>query len=303
MRIVNIVQVDFKYRFSKDTPVITKTTFSNKVVTTIVEKPLIIKMWVNKSCSLFYDILVYKIEIHNVSGAKIGKLLLRDFLPEGINFVYNSLHINHKLYRCTNVEGLIFIGKIEEDEKIEISYKVVINEKCKLSIIKNKAEVTFECMYNIEKKPIRISLYSNVVETILEHNLFKEFVVKNKIDIPRCKGTIDSVVKIETNIKIVEAKVINTKCKNKRIKEECFNLEVEEVLFLGIIEYKIKYMNKHKLVYYNSEKGFSTTIEIPKGINYFRQIDAEILNESMDYFVLDKLNIVISNCLIMKIGD
>ncbi|MCR3761432.1 hypothetical protein KYB31_20875 [Clostridium felsineum] len=303
MRIVNIVQVDFKYRFSKYTPVITKTTFSNKVVTTIVEKPLIIKMCVNKSCSLFYDILVYEIEIHNVSGAKIEKLLLRDFLPEGINFIYNSLHINHELYRCTNVEGLIFIGKIEEDEKVEISYKVVINEKCKLDIIKNMAGVTFEYIYNIEEKPIRISIYSNVVDTILKRNLFKEFIVKNKINIPRCKGEIDSIVKVETNIRLVEAKVINSKYKNKKIKERCHDLEFEQVLILGTMEYKIEYIHRHKLICYSCVKGFSTIMKIPKGINYFRQIDVEILNESTDYFVLDKLNIVVSNCLIMKIGD
>ncbi|URZ17988.1 hypothetical protein [Clostridium felsineum] len=301
MRIVNIVQVDFKYRLSKDTSVITKTTFSNKVVTTIVEKPLIIKMWVNKSCSLFYDILSYKIEIHNVSGGKIEKLLLRDFLPEGINFIYNSLHINHELYRCTNVEGLIFIGEIEEDEKVEISYKVVINEKCKLDIIKNMAEVTFECIYNIEEKPIRISIYSNVVDTILKRNLFKEFIVKNKINIPRCKGSIDSIVKVETNIKAVDAKVINTK--NKKVLDECLNLKAEKVLFLGVVEYKIKYIHKCKLICYSCVKGFSTIMEVPKGVNYFREINIEMLNENIDYFVLDKLNIVISNCLIIKIGN
>lgn len=52
MRVVNECRVDFKYRLTEDSPLVTRTNFSNLVSTEIVKDMLHVEKFVDKKCIL-----------------------------------------------------------------------------------------------------------------------------------------------------------------------------------------------------------------------------------------------------------
>jgi uncharacterized repeat protein (TIGR01451 family) len=291
MKVINESRVDFQYRFSNKSPIITKTIFSNVVYTNIVKNPLRVKKYVDKTSASIYDILFYTIEISNIIDEGIDNVILIDFLPKGIKFINNSLKIDGVLYRCANISSGILLGTIAAKEKVEITFKAVVEDIFLLKDFVNYCAVSFNYIYNVEVPAVKVSINSNEVVTVCEDNLFKQFIVDNKVHIPKYKRTKHDIFGVKTEIKIIDTKII-TRISNS---EWC------NILFLGVIKYRLYYVFRGKLYDYVSVKGFSTILSAPRGAAYFNKIDCEIIEEDTSYIISNKSNLYVSTSLLIKI--
>ena len=70
-----------------------------------------------------------------------------------------------------------------------------------------------------------------ILVTICKDNLFKQFMVKNKINISDLNGNIDFLIGVETEVKIISTKIVNY----------VINTKTHNAIFIGILKYKIYY--------------------------------------------------------------
>lgn len=291
MRVINESRIDFKYQGSIQSPIITKTIFSNIVTTTIVKNTLVVKKQVDKISACMYDILFYTIEISNINNEIINNVTLKDMLPIGIKFINNTLFVDGVINRCESPIKGISLGCIEAKAIIIITFKAVISNDYYLKKIINSCNITFDYIDNIEKPPVQISIYSNDTITVCKDSLFKQFMVNNKINIPSSNGSIDFLIGVETEVEIISTKIVNY----------IVNPKIHNLIFIGILKYKICYMHRGRIHTVLCIQGFSTTLLVPNGVKYFKKINVKVYNEDTSYILINKSNLFIGNSLLIKI--
>ncbi|MGL4570419.1 MAG: DUF11 domain-containing protein [Clostridium sp.] len=291
MRVINESRIDFKYRFSSESPVITKTIYSNIVYTTIVRNCLLVKKSVDKKVASHYDILKYKIEISNISCDKINNVKFKDCLEDGIKFISNTVVINGKLKKCCNPMEGIPLGTMYQADSIIISFKAVVDKRFYKGILSNYCIISFDYIYNIEKPPLCFNIESNKADTICKNDLFKQCMVKKKIKVSSVCGKIDKVLKIESEVNVIKSKVLNC----------IVNEDLLNVLLICSIKYKIYYVNNSKKRIFITSRGFSTNVVIPRGVEYFDKISIQIENEKTSYIIMNRSDIFIANSLLINI--
>lgn len=293
MRVINESRVDFQYKLHPKGHIVTKTTFSNIVSTIIVDTILVVKKIVNKNNASIYDILTYTIEIQNISNKQVNNLRVEDILPEGTKFVNNSLKINNVYYSCANIESGVFLGSIGSNVTIVLSFDVVINEIDVIASLINFCVVTFDYIYNVEESPTLISMYSNEVWTKCEDNLFKQIIIKDKIKIPVCYGFWDYVIGVDSGIKIIHKKIVRSYIKS----------DMDEVIVVGCIVYKVYYAFKGRIQAFISSRGFSTSLMVPKGIEYFDEVNITPYKEKTVFSVVGKTSMFVTTAILLKIEN
>lgn len=283
MDIINRCYVDYSYRFSATSPMVTKTILSNIVSTQIIRERLEIKKFVNRENASSFDILVYTIVILNISEELIENLFFKDYIHNNTRFIENSVTINDIKKRCLNPQKGFYIGDLSRNDKIKITFKVLILSSCLSEYIKNKSYVQYNYKYNIEKPPIRICKESNDVITKHDNNLFKQIIVGSTMK----TGTrIDNVVTIRCNVEVINTKVINL-----------YTLNFCNVLVLGKLKYKIFYKSYGKLRYSEEIFGFSECILVPIGVIYLNKIDIKINMEDVCCKLINKKTIFLNSVM------
>lgn len=291
MRVINKSRVDFKYKASPESPVITKTVFSNIVTTTILKDTLSVKKYVDKDMASIYDILAYRIEIHNITDNNIMNLALKDCISKDIKFINNTVYINGVINRCLDPSKEIKLGTLLSKDKITITFKVVVCSGLSLKKIINSCRVTFDYIYNIEEPPHKAQIYSNNAITILNDNLFKQVIINSDINIPKTKGHIDIFLGIKTDANIVDTKIINCN----------FNSEMRNIIVIGSLTYEVYYIHNNRLCIFVYTEGFSTNLLVPKGVEYFKKIEIKNYKEDTSYFLKNESNLSVNTSLLIKI--
>lgn len=293
MRIINESRVNFQYRNSSDSPIIAKTEVSNRVTTEIIQDTLLVKKFVDKSIAAVYEILLYTLEITNITNSKVKNILVKDIISQGVRYINNTLHINGDMKRCLNPQKGIFIEEIQPNEKIIVNFKMVIDKTTASNLIMNLCNVTFDYIYNIEKPPIEVMVDSNEVKTVKKDDIFKQFLVNSKFNINKCGKKISSIIWISSKVTIIENKIINCLVK----------ANMRNLIVTGFIKYKIYYVSRGKLLSCVWNEGFSNTLIVPKGIEFFEKQDIKVKAkvESTNYILIDKCKLFIATSILIKL--
>lgn len=284
MFVVNTCRVDYKYRLSSLSPIITKTALSNIVSTQIINEKIKIIKSVDKEKAGLFNLLKYTILIYNISDEIINDLFFQDKIPNGSRFIENSLVINNIMKRCISPESGFYIKKLNIKEKIKVTFKVIITES-KYPYIKNSSDIEYNYIYNIEEKPIRRKEKSNITKTKYENNLFKQILLRNIINLS-CKA------KCITKVKCIP-KVTSTKLVNCYVNEKC------GVLVIGKINYFIFYRYKGRNYLIEDISGFSICMIAPIGITYLNKIDIKIDTEYICSNLVNENKIFINTSLLL----
>lgn len=285
MDIINRCYVDYNYRLSAQSPMVSKTIISNMVWTQVIREKLEIKKIVNKENAYSFDVLVYTIIILNISGELIENLFFKDCIDKGTRFIENSVMINDIKKRCLNPEKGFYIGNLKKNDMVKISFKVLILASYLSEHIKNKSYVEYNYRYNIEKPPIRVVKESNDVITEHNKNLFKQIIVGNTIKIDT---GIDKVITIECNAEVIGTKIINN-----------FRVDFCNILILAKLKYKILYKSCGKLICYEDVFGFSEFILAPIGAIYLNNIDIKIKIEDISSELIGKKVIFLNSAILI----
>lgn len=284
MEIINSCRVEYKYRFSDLTPIISNTSSSNIVKTLVIQNRLLITKYVDKKCSYSLEELTYTTEIENISSMNIKNIFFTDNIPKGTRFIENSVKINNKKERCLNPILGFYLKNIKVREKIIISFNVLIISRCK-GKLKNISNAIYDYIYNAEKCPIRIDLNSNLVLTNYKNNLIKDFLLFSKVE-TRC--SISKISNIKSEITVIESKFINSFIKNK-----------VKVLVLGKIKYKIFYKSYKKMRYLEKTIGFSESMLLPIEASYLDKIQIKIKSKDLVLNIKENKKIFLSNNLVL----
>ncbi|MEG0180851.1 MAG: hypothetical protein RR657_03095 [Peptostreptococcaceae bacterium] len=301
MRVINECRVDFKYRLTCTSPLISQTNFSNIVSTDIVRNILNIEKFVDKPCTYAFDILTYNIVIYNISNYMVSNIFFKDNIPKGTFFIENSLHINNIRKRCLSPEKGFYINKINPQNTISIKFKVRVLPQCFCETLKNFSNIQQNYIFNIEKPPVKLNIPSNTVISKVENKLFKQISIENTI---KLKKDILKIVDFKVLIKILDTKIIHSPINSKYNK---FKTNMSTLLVIGIIEYKIffktdnKNNNKTKVIKYIY--GFSCIMITPVGIVYLEKDKIKVKIKHALANLLNNNTIITSTNILISFSD
>lgn len=285
MKVINECRIDFNYRLSPQSPIISETLFSNMVSTQVIKNRLDVRKYVNKRRSCYFDILTYKIIVRNVSIFTINNIFFKDIIPENTRFIKNSLAINTIQKRCINPTEGIFLGNLVSGSKVKITFKVLVLPICFSNDIRNYSSVEYDYVYNIEEPPIRVLKDSNIVETQCENKIFTQSSIGNLLKTPCC---INKILYDRYRVTILETKVINN-----------YKKDLCTLLVIGKIEYEMCYLSKCYKRLINDVFGFSECVAVPRGIIYSNVHNISGAIEYATSNILDKSTIFISTNLLL----
>lgn len=283
MDILNICRVVYSYRLSDKTPVITKTISSNIASTKIIRQRIIVEKFVSRQKASKFDVLIYTILIKNIFEFNIKRVFFQDIIPSGTKFIENSVAINDMIIRGLNPEKGFIIGKLFAKNEVKVSFKVLII--CLDKYIKNKSDIVYDYIYNIEKEALRVRKQSNKVITERKKSKYKEVLIN---DIIKTCIKIDKIIKVDYDIELIDTKIISCNCEG-----------FYKVLVLGKIVYRVFYLSQGHLKCLQKISGFSTIIVMPIGVSYLKKIDIKTKVEYIYSYIISINKIFISSILLL----
>lgn len=285
MQVINECRIGYKYRLSLQSPVISKTMYSNIVSTQIIKNNIEVIEYVNKESTFSLDVLKYRIIIKNISTVDIENILFKGNIPNNTKFIENSFTVDKKVIRCINPDKGYLIKLLKGCDKLEICYKVLVLPYNTKNKITNFFNISYGYIYNIEKPPIIINLESNKVISKCEDKVFKQISVNQSI----C--TLDNVCfikKCDYNVDIIETKIINN-----------LKPDLSTIIISGTVRFKVFYEANNYNIY--TEKyiedvfGFSTYMLVPIGINLIQTRDIKYSIED------SSINLIKNNRMLLNL--
>ena len=297
MRVVNECRVDFKYRLTQDSPLVTRTNFSNLVSTEIIKDMLNVEKFVDKKCTYAFDILTYSIVITNTSNFTITNVFFKDKIPKGTVFIENSVKVDDIKKRCLRPDNGFYINKINYRSSVIIRFKVIVLPQCFTQSITNFSTIQQNHILNIEEAPVKLNIDSNIVSSEFQRKVFKQI---NICEIIRLKKDITKILKYEVNVKVLESKIVDSPINrtNQKNRSNMCNLVV-----IGSIEYKIHFLSGNKennnvnIIRY--QFGFSSYLMTPIGIAYIKNENIKVNVNYASANLINKNLIVTSTNLYM----
>ncbi|MBU3101616.1 MULTISPECIES: DUF11 domain-containing protein [Clostridium] len=279
MEVTNQCRVDFNYKLSPQGPIICNTIFSNVVKTVIIEKLVVSVKKVDKPTACIFDILTYTICLKNKSMYYVSNIFFQDIVPRGAKFICGSVKINWIKNKKLDPNIGFYLGTLKPFSKCFISFKVVVLPLTLDLILKNRAFITYDYFYNLEKSPIRVTIKTNMTCTTVRNILFKQINISNKFGIQNPCICNKDLIKISTKVNIVKSKIVDTPT---GISEEGSYLTGSKILIIGSIKYGISYLDKEfsRICCEKFIKGFSTSIIVPKVICCTIKPEFNIIKES-----------------------
>ena len=301
MRVVNECRIDFQYRLSPNSPIVIKTINSNIVSTDIVRSILKIEKYVDRKSTNAFDVLTYTVDIFNISELLVTNVVFQDKIPIGTRFIENSVTINNLKRRCINPQEGFYIGNINVDHKIRITFKVVVLPKCFTRVIKNYSTIEYDYIYNIEKSPTRILIESNKVNVAYENKVFKQLSINNSLKLYK---PVYNILNSKVSIKVLEVKITNTP-----INDFYKNSNLCTIIIIGSIGYEVLYKSNVKNKFKKSKVreiisatdnfGFSSQMLVPVGITYLNKNNINIIIENVSTNLLDSETVFINTNILL----
>lgn len=285
MDVINRCSIDYSYRLSAISPMVTKTILSNIVSTQILRRKLDIRKSANVEASNSFGIIIYTITISNISEELVENLFFKDNIHRDTKFIENSVTINGIKRRGVNPEKGFYIGNLEWRASIKINFKVLIMPATFNRYIKNESCVEYNYTYNIEQKPMRVVAKSNQAITNYHERLFKKILVKN---IVKTCTDIDYIIWMGCNVEIINTKVLN-----------CCTLDFCTILVLGKIKYKVIYSSSGNRMCIEKIFGFSDLIYVPSGVTYLNRINIQVKLKDTKNKLIDKKTLASDSVLLM----
>lgn len=279
MEVTNQCRVDFNYKLSPPGPIICNTIFSNVVKTIIIEKLVVAVKKVDKPIACIFDILTYTVCLKNKSMYYVSNIFFQDIVPCGVKFICGSVKVNWIKNKKADPNKGFYIGTLKPFSKCLISFKVVVLPLTLDLILKNRAFITYDYFYNLEKHPIRVTIKTNTTYTIVKNILFKQINITNKFKIQNPFICNKDLIKISTKVNIIKTKIVDTPI---GISDEGTYLTGSKILIIGSIKYSITYLDKEfsGICCEKFIKGFSTSIVVPKMICQSAKPEFNIIKES-----------------------
>lgn len=165
--IPNMSEVTLTYKENPDSPVVTKTVYSNVVKTYDPFANLSITKSVDKAYAGVSDTLTYSFVVSNTGISTALNTFFSDTLQSEASFVQGSVLINGISKPLFNPEVGFTLGDIVRGRVITVEFKVAVNSLPSPNTIKNNAITTYNYYVDPNGQPISKTATSNTVTTII----------------------------------------------------------------------------------------------------------------------------------------
>lgn len=185
----NMSEVTLTYKQSPDSPIITKTVYSNVVKTYIPIAKIDLVKTVDKLYSAVGDTLTYSFSATNSGNSTAINTSFTDILQKETSFVPGSVIINGVSKPDYNPSigfplGLMYSGKV-----VTIEFKATVNTLPNPNTIKNNATTSYSYYVDPGQQPITKTSTSNIITTII--NVYSATLTKS---VDKAYATIGDVL-------------------------------------------------------------------------------------------------------------
>ena len=165
--IPNISEVTLTYKQSPDSPVITKTVYSNEVKTYIPFAKIDLIKTVDKLYSTVGNTLTYSFTATNSGNTTAMNTLFTDILQTEATFVAGSVMVNGVSKPDYNPTTGFTLGTMYTGQVVTIEFKANVNSLPNPNTIKNNATTSYSYYVDPTQQPISKTSTSNTVTTII----------------------------------------------------------------------------------------------------------------------------------------
>ncbi|MHC1747974.1 MAG: hypothetical protein AB9856_06220 [Cellulosilyticaceae bacterium] len=165
--VLNSAKVTMTYQVNPNSPVVTRTAYSNRVKTYIVTGDLSIHKMVNKAYATIDDIIAYSFDVSNVGNVPLTNVNFTDIVPIGASFVADSVIINDVSKPGYNPNQSFILGDLNVGQVTTVSFNIKVNTVPTPNTLINTATSSFSFTIDPTQQPERLTKTSNTVTTVI----------------------------------------------------------------------------------------------------------------------------------------
>ena len=282
--------IQFFYRGSKDNKEEIVYIKTDDIIVKSKVVDIKIKKTSDKKFVVLRDEIKYKIKIINNTGITASNVLVKDEIPQYLEFIKGSFSLNGQAINNINLKNGINIGILKSLESVEVEYAVnIIGNPCSVT---KETGVDVSYNYILENGYIGTRRVSTVGEEVNSFDMgisnFKQLTVESYLNIEASKPEVESINKINSNIKIENYHTVKTA---ETISNEGQYLTGYKLVINGDIEVIIEYTENNLRRMVHSAKyriPFSTFIVLPRGYNLGSKIEVEGILENLYHKLIDE---------------
>lgn len=163
--IINKSQVEFSYLVDPDGLTITKTNFSNNVITNVIEPVLNVAKSVDKTLATVYDTLTFTVQITNTGNTIAKDVMFYDTPSQGATFNEGSVTVNGASEPLFNPTQGFSLGDIGIGNAVVVTFTADVTTLPDTNTITNQATINFDYILDPQQPPISDTTYSNTTTT------------------------------------------------------------------------------------------------------------------------------------------
>lgn len=165
--IPNMSEVTLSYKENPDSPIITKTVYSNQVITYDPYAKIDLVKSVDKLYAAVGDTLTYSFTVTNNGNANALNTLFNDTIQAESSFVSGSVLLNGVSKPDYNPVTGFTLGTMNSGQVVTVQFQVTVNSLPSPNTIKNNATTSYSYYVDPTGQPINKTSTSNIVTTVI----------------------------------------------------------------------------------------------------------------------------------------
>lgn len=165
--IPNTSEVTMTYKQNPDSPVLTKTVYSNTVITYDPYAAISLVKTVDKSYAAVGENLTYSFTATNTGNTAAINTLFTDIIQSEASFVSGSVLVNGVSKPSYDPQVGFTLGTMQMGQVVTIEFKVKVNSLPVPNTIKNNATISFIYYVDPTQQPVTKTSTSNTVTTVI----------------------------------------------------------------------------------------------------------------------------------------
>ncbi|MBN1071663.1 DUF11 domain-containing protein [Clostridium botulinum] len=165
--VLNTSQLALTYIVNPNTPIITKTVYSNEVKTYVITGNLSINKITDKSYAKVGDTINYSFNVSNIGNTPLTNVDFTDIIPNGGEFISGSVSVNGVVKSSYNPNLGFIIGTLNVGQVCNISFNIIVKSIPTPNVIVNTATSSYTFTIDPNEQPETQTKISNSVTTVI----------------------------------------------------------------------------------------------------------------------------------------
>lgn len=161
----NKSQAQFSYKIDPNGNLITKTIFSNNVITNVVMGQITVDKTVDKTIATIGDVLTFNINITNIGNVIANEVFFQDTPSTGAVFNLGSVIVNGTPQPTFNPTEGFTVGNIGIGNVVTVQFTATVVSVPPTNKVTNQGVINFKYLVDPKEPPVNATIYSNTTTT------------------------------------------------------------------------------------------------------------------------------------------